>query len=93
MKKNILILAHDDKKNFLNPSRMYNNSDYFDRLDELKNNIFLHELDELDNVFYEMITSNLKTDNVALNYYIVSDGTVYKDRIKEICESLPINIK
>ena len=90
MKKNILILAHDDKKNFYNPYIALKNSDYFDRLEEMKNNIFLHKLDELDKVFYEMITSNLYTNNQALNYYIVSDGTFYPDRIKKICDSLPL---
>ena len=89
MKKNILILAHDDKKNFYNPSMALNNSDYFDRLDEMKNNIFLHDIDELNKVFYEMISSNMVTDENALNYYIVSDGNAYPERIKYICDSLP----
>ena len=88
MKKNILILAHDDKKNLLNPSRMFKDSDYFDRLDEMKNNILLHDLDALDKAFYEIEASNMYTDLNALNYYILSDGNLYSDRIKDILDSL-----
>jgi hypothetical protein len=92
MHKNILILAHDDKKNLMNPSKMYTTSDYFDRLEEMQNNRFLFDLKELDSVFHEMLTTSMYTDDSELNYYIVNDGTLYPDRIKDICDSLPLFI-
>lgn len=88
MGKKVLALAHDDGKNFLNPSFMYKNSDYFDRLSDLNSVLFLDDLTDLDKLFKQMITSDMLVDRKALSYYIVDDGLLYKERIANICNKL-----
>jgi hypothetical protein len=91
MNKKVLALAHDDGKSFLNPSFMYKNSDYFDRLSELKSLRILHDIINLDELFYEMATSDMLTDKEALSYYIVNDGLLYSERIEKIYNNITLN--
>ena len=88
MGKKVLALAYDDGKNFLNPSFMYKNSDYFDRLSDLNSLLFLDDFADLDKLFKQMITSDILVDRKALSYYIVDDGLLYKERVANTCNKL-----
>lgn len=91
MDKKVLALAHNDEKSFLNPAMMYENSDYFDRLSDLNSVKLLHNIENLDGIFNQMILSNLPVDRKALSYYIVDDMQLYPDRIANICNKLILN--
>ena len=93
MGKKVLALKHDDGKSFFNPSFMYENSDYFDRLSDLKSVSLLDDLTNLDKLFNQMITSDILVDRKALSYYIVDDGLLYHDRIANICNKLAFKLK
>lgn len=92
MNKKVLGLAYDDKKSFLNPSFMYQNSDYFDRLSEVNSIRVLHDINNFDESFNEMASSDMLTDKKALSYYIVDDGLIYSDRFKKICNNLLLDL-
>jgi len=91
MNKKVLALAHEDGKSFLTPAMMYRNSDYFDRLSDLKSLKILHDLKNIDDLFYQMIKTNDFVDRNALGYYIVEDNQPYCKRIASICNSLSDN--
>jgi hypothetical protein len=91
MGKKVLVLAHDDGKSFLNPAFMYENSDYFDRLTDLRSVKLLDNLINLDELFIQMITSDMLVDRKALSYYIVDDEVLYSERIENICNKLVLN--
>ena len=91
MGKKVLALAHDDGKSFLNPAFMYENSDYFDRLTDLRSVKLLDNLINLDELFIQMITSDMLVDRKALSYYIVDDEVLYDERIENICNKLVLN--
>ena len=91
MDKKVLALAHNDEKSFLNPAMMYENSDYFDRLSDLNSVKLLHNIENLDGIFNQMILSNLPVDRKALSYYIVDDMQLYPDRIANVCNKLTLN--
>jgi len=88
MNKKVLGLIYDDGKSFSTPSFMYENSDYFDRLLYLKNVKLLDDIENLDDLFYQIITTDMHVDKKALGYYIVDDGLLYNERINRICNKL-----
>jgi len=90
MNKKVLALAHDDNKSLLNPSMMYDNSDYFDRLSDMTNITLLRELYDLDSMFYKMIVSDMPVNQTSLSYYIVKSNKLYPGRIEDICKKLPL---
>ena len=91
MDKKVLALAYDDGKSFLNPAFMYQNTTYFDRLSDLRSVKLLDDMVNLDELFNQMITSDMLVDRKALSYYLVDDGQLYYDRIANICNKLPLN--
>ena len=91
MGKKVLALAHDDGKNFLNPSFLYKNSDYFDHLSDIGSVKLLDNIMNLDESFNQMITSDAIVNRKALSYYIVDEGQLYHDRIANICDKLLLN--
>lgn len=91
MNKKVLALAHEDGKSFLTPAMMYRNSDYFDRLSDLKSLKLLRDLKHIDELFYQMIKSDDLVDRDALNYYIVEGDKPYCKRIASICNQLSFN--
>ncbi len=90
MNKKILALAHDDGVSLLNPSYMYNNSDYFDKLSNLETFSLLEDLSCLDKMFQNVTVSEKKVNKKSLGYYIVNDNDLYSDRISKIINKLPI---
>ena len=88
MNKKVLGLIYDDGKSFSTPSFMSENSDYFDRLLYLKNVKLLDDIENLDDLFYQIITTDMHVDKKALGYYIVDDGLLYNERINRICNKL-----
>ena len=90
MNKKILALAHDDGRSLQNPAMMYKNSDYFDRISNMKNLILLHDLSNLDELFHQIIISDMLVDRNDLNYYIVDDDQLYPERIANICNQLSL---
>lgn len=91
MGKKVLALAHDDEKSFLTPSMMYKNSDYFDGLSELNSVKLLDKIKNLDDLFNQIITTDMQIDRKALSYFIVDDSQLYPDRIASVCDKLNIN--
>ena len=92
MNKKVLGIAYDDGKHVLNPAVMYKNSDYFDKLSKMPNIALLHNEDDLNKGFHDMINSNMPVDRNALSYYIVEDNKLYPDRIKDICSQISVLI-
>ena len=88
MNKKVLALAHEDGKSLLTPAMMYRNSDYFDRISDMKSLTLLHNLLNLDELFHQIIISDMLVDRDALSYYIVDDDQLYSDRIANICNQL-----
>ena len=88
MNKKVLVLAHDDGKNLLNPAFMYENSDYFDRFSDMDNLVLLDDGSKLDELFYKISTSDLYVPEKALSYYIVNDAQYYPDRIENIINKI-----
>ena len=70
MNKKVLGIAYDDGLHILNPSVMFKNSDYFDRLSDMTNISLLHNEDELESAFHDMIVNDMPVDRKALSYYI-----------------------
>lgn len=91
LNKKTLVLAHDDGQSLLNPAMMYENSDYFDRFSDMTNLSLLHNLNDLDDMFYHMITNEMPISKDALSYYIVDNSELYPKRIEKIINQLEIN--
>ena len=92
MGKKVLALSHDDEKSFLTPSMMYKNSDYFDRLSDLNSVKLLDNMLNLDELFKQMITTDMSVDRKALSYYIVDDFQLYPERIANVFKKLKLNL-
>jgi hypothetical protein len=90
MSKKVLAIAYDDDKHILNPSVLYENSDYFDKFHNMTNISLLRNQEGLDAAFHEMIISDMPVDPEALSYYIVDDKKLYPERIQEICSRLTL---
>ena len=88
MNKKVLALAHDDGISLQNPLMMYQNSDYFDRFDDMTNLMLLHDLSNLGKQFHYILVSSMPINSKALSYYIVNDDQLYPERIENICNQV-----